>query len=110
MLSAAARLALVALPAIINAQSTTLTFNIDGKATSIVLSLPPAPATTVYMTVPGATITQTTAFPQSIATQTIVVTAPVDQISSIAGEIPSSYQAPAVSPQIPAVIVPVTIN
>ncbi|KAL8686236.1 MAG: hypothetical protein Q9218_007248, partial [Villophora microphyllina] len=110
MLSVFTCLALVALPAI-NAQAlTTITLNINGKETSIVLPLPQAPTTTVYMTMPAATITQTTAFPQSIATQTIVVAAPVDQISSIAGEIPTSYQVPAASLQTPAAIVPVTIN
>ncbi|KAL8645962.1 MAG: hypothetical protein Q9210_006416, partial [Variospora velana] len=109
MLSAATVLAIAA---VVNAQSlTTFTFSINGEETSIVVPVPQAPTTTVYMTMPAATITRTTALGPAVATQTIIVTAPVDQISSIANEIPSSYQVPAESLNInPAAVVPVTIN
>ncbi|KAL8707320.1 MAG: hypothetical protein Q9220_007632 [cf. Caloplaca sp. 1 TL-2023] len=111
MLVATTRFALVAaLPSLINAQAlTTYTLTIFGKETSVVLPLPQVPTTTVYMTMAGATVTQTTAFPQSVATQTIILTAPADQITSIAGEIPSSYQAPPVTVN-PGPIVPITLN
>ncbi|KAL8977354.1 MAG: hypothetical protein Q9205_006824, partial [Flavoplaca limonia] len=103
--------ALVAIPALINAQSlTTYFFSIGDTPTSIVVPVPEAAATTVYVTLPVEVITQTTAFPQSIATQTIVVTAPEGQISSIANEIPSSYVAPPVSNVDPAAVVPISIN
>ncbi|KAI4137250.1 MAG: hypothetical protein L6R39_007386, partial [Caloplaca ligustica] len=111
MFSSATPLALVALPFIISVQSlTTYTFSINGKETSIVVPLPEGPMTTVYMTMPAATVTQTTAFGPAIATQTIVVTAPVDQISSIANEIPQSYQVPAESVGTPGAVVPITIS
>ncbi|KAL8932293.1 MAG: hypothetical protein Q9216_006896, partial [Gyalolechia sp. 2 TL-2023] len=110
MLSTVTSFALVALPAIINAQSlTTYTFSINGVETSIVVPLPQAPTTTVYMTMPVATVTQTTAYSPAVATQTIVVTAPANQISSIANEIPQSYQAPVESLS-PGAVVPITIN
>ncbi|KAI4226365.1 MAG: hypothetical protein L6R36_003223 [Xanthoria steineri] len=107
----ATHMALVALPALINAQSlTTYFFSIGDRPTSIVVPVPEGPATTVYVTMPLATVTQTTAFPQSIATQTIVVTAPVGQISSIANEIPSSYVVPLVPNVNPAAVVPISFN
>ncbi|KAL8706498.1 MAG: hypothetical protein Q9225_007945, partial [Loekoesia sp. 1 TL-2023] len=110
MLSAVTSLALLALPAVVRAQSlTTYTFSINGKETSIVVPLPEAPTTTVYMTMPVATVTQTTAFAPAVATQTIVVTAPVGQISSIANEIPTSYRVPPESLS-PGAVVPITLN
>ncbi|KAI4177470.1 MAG: hypothetical protein LQ343_000451 [Gyalolechia ehrenbergii] len=110
MLSIATFFALVALPAIINAQSlTTYMFSINGQGTSIVVPLPQAPTTTVYKTMPVATVTQTTAYAPAVATQTIVVTAPANQISSIANEIPQSYQVPVESLN-PGAVVPITIN
>ncbi|KAL8954960.1 MAG: hypothetical protein Q9193_006992, partial [Seirophora villosa] len=103
---------LLAIAAVVNAQSlTTFTFTINGEETAVGVPAPQAPTTTVYTTVPSVTITETTAFGPSIATQTIIVTAPIDQISSIANEIPSSYQVPTESLNIiPAAVVPVTLN
>ncbi|KAL8869955.1 MAG: hypothetical protein Q9174_003884 [Haloplaca sp. 1 TL-2023] len=112
MPSTVARLALLALPSIVYAQQqlTTFTFSINGEETSIVVPMPEMPTTTIFQTLAEATITQTMAFPQSVATQTIVVTAPVDDISSIAEAIPSSYQVEPESVDTPDVLVPVTLN
>ncbi|KAI4262958.1 MAG: hypothetical protein L6R42_001873 [Xanthoria sp. 1 TBL-2021] len=107
----ATHMVLVALPALINAQSlTTYFFSIGDRPTSIVVPIPEGPATTVYVTMPVATVTRTTAFAQSVATQTIVVTAPVGQISSIANGIPSSYVVPPVSNIDAAAVVPISFN
>ena len=113
MSASAFRLVLAALPALINAQSlTTYRFSIAGEPTSVVVPLPDVPTMTVYKTLPATLVTRTTQLPRQIATETIVLTAPVGEISSIADSIPKSYQVPnqqAVSGT-PGPVVPITFG
>ncbi|KAL9045512.1 MAG: hypothetical protein Q9214_001452 [Letrouitia sp. 1 TL-2023] len=113
MVAVSFRLVLAALPILIHAQGlTTYIFTIGDKPTSLVLPIPNIPTTTIYKTLPATTITHTTQLPRKIATETIVLTAPVGEISTIAGNIPQSYQVPnqqAVSGT-PGPVIPITVN
>lgn len=113
MVAVSSRLVLAALPVLIHAQGlTTYIFTIGDKPTSLTLPIPNIPTTTIYKTLPATIITRTTQLPRQIATETIVLTAPVGEISAIADNIPQSYQVPnqqAVSGT-PGPVIPITVN
>ncbi|CAF9942803.1 MAG: hypothetical protein ALECFALPRED_010077 [Alectoria fallacina] len=95
-------------PSLILTQSvTTYSFTANGTPTSLVFSIPTVQTTTVTYTQAAYTMTLTPA--PMIETRTFTVTAPGDEISSIAGAIPQSVQvvAPSVAP---GPIVPVVIH
>lgn len=113
MVAVSCRLVLAALPVLTHAQGlTTYILTIGDKPTSLILPIPNIPTTTIYKTLPATIITRTTQLPRQIATETIVLTAPVGEISAIAGNIPQSYQVPnqqAVSGT-PGPVIPITVN
>lgn len=78
--STATRFALALVPSLIVAQSTTITFTFGDIVTTAVVQLPEALTATV------------TVGPPRIITTTIVLTAPANQITEIAGKIPQSVQ------------------
>lgn len=92
MLPNSARFALALVPALIHAQSVTYLFTFGQLVTSVVLPSPPGVTKTIMVKEPQTTLYLTTQLPQAVTTQTIVITAPVNEISSIADGIPKSYQ------------------
>lgn len=78
--STAIRVAVALMPSLIVAQSATVTFTFGGIVTSAVVPLPEALTATI------------TVAPPRIITTTIILTAPANQISEIAGKIPQSIQ------------------
>ena len=108
MHSILARAIVALLPAIARAQSTTYTLTLGDVVTSVVLPIPQAETTTITLREAQATLILTTRVPQPVATQTIIITAPVNQITSIAAAIPKSVQQ--VVSEEGNQIVPITIH
>lgn len=108
MLSIPSRFALALVPTLINAQSVTYSFTFGQEVTSVVLPAPKVETTTITVKEPQETYYLTTQLPAAVTTQTIIITAPVNQISSIAGSIPKSYQE--ILSEKPGAVVPFTIN
>ena len=100
MLSTTARVAVMALPALVQALSISPSpyeVTISGRVSTIQIPIPQLRTFTTTITQASTTVTQTNAIAESIETTTIVLTGAVPVVTSIAGLIPQSARLAASS-------------